>query len=191
MTSIKSPFFFLFVVSLLVLNSCDFNKKNAELMLREEKLLEKEKAFSLKESEYQNLIKMRDSLLARKDSLQTFAIPEHILGRWSGKMICTESNCPENVIGDTRTDTWEFSENGSVISAKVTNKTGNARIYTGKYNGSEIHFKFISDSTATNKTEINIVLNDLQENKIKGFRDVIGQNSCVSRFSVDLDKSKK
>ena len=186
----KYRFLIFFALSLFVFNSCDFNKKNAELTEREQKLSQKEKKFALKENEYQNLIKMRDSLYSKKDSVEYVILPPNILGKWNGKIICTESNCPENKIGDIRNDTWEFSENGSVVSAKVTNKAGNIRIYNGTYNGSEIRLKFKSDSAAAKKTEINIVLNDIQDTKIKGTRELIGDNNCVSSFSVDLDKSK-
>ena len=113
---------YLFPVLLLtsfLLNSCDFSKKTEELDLRESKLLEKEKAFALKEADYQSLIKMRDSLYTKKDSVETIALPQNVIGKWNGKIICTDSNCPENMIGDVRNDTWEFIQDGQNISAKV------------------------------------------------------------------------
>ena len=186
----KYYFLIFFALSFFILNSCDFSKKKAELTEREQKIAQREKEFALKENEYQNLIKMRDSLLSEKDSVETMILPQHFLGKWNGKIICTDSNCPENMIGDIRTDIWEFSENGSVISAKVTNKSGNIRIYNGTYNGSEMRLNFKSDSSAVKKAEIKIVLNDLQESKIKGTRESMGENNCISRFSVDLEKSK-
>lgn len=180
----------LLLMSFLLLNSCDFSKKTEELDLRESKLLEKEKAFALKEADYQSLLKMRDSLFAEKDSVETVLLPHNIFGKWNGKIICTDSNCPENMIGDVRNDAWEFIQDGQNISAKVINRTGQIRVYQGTYNGSEIRLNYKSDSSATKKTEINIVLNDIQDNKIKGTREFTGENNCVSRFSVDLDKSK-
>ncbi|KMQ72317.1 hypothetical protein [Chryseobacterium koreense] len=178
------------LIAALSWSSCNFKEKSEELKVREQKLLEKEKAFAMKESDYQNLLKMRDSLYAAKDTIQAIPLPDNILGKWSGKMICVDSNCPENMIGDIRNDNWEFSENGQKISAKVTNKAGNIRIYTGSFNGSEIRLSYQSDSTAAKKSYVNIILNDLKDTKIRGTRDVIGDNNCTSRFSIDLDKSK-
>ena len=184
---------YLFPILLLtsfLLNSCDFSKKTEELDLRESKLLEKEKAFALKEADYQSLIKMRDSLYTIKDSVETIALPQNVIGKWNGKIICTDSNCPENMIGDVRNDTWEFIQDGQNISAKVINRTGQIRVYQGTYNGSEIRLNYKSDSSAAKKTEINVLLKDIQDSKIKGTREVTGENNCISRFSVDLDKSK-
>jgi hypothetical protein len=186
----KYNFLIFFALNFFFLNSCNNSKKNIELTAREQKLSEREKEFSLKESDYQNLLKMRDSLFAKRDTTNIAVIPENILGKWNGKMICTESNCPENMIGDVRTDTWEFSSSGSNVSAKVTNKAGNVRIYTGNYNGSELRLSYRSDSSSIKKTKINIPLNGIQNNQIKGIRQVIGENNCVSRFSLDLEKSK-
>lgn len=178
------------LLTLFFLNSCDYRKKNTELSEREKKLAEREKEFSKKENEYNSLIRLRDSLHSKKDSTATVVLPQNIIGKWSGKIICSESTCPENMIGDIRTDTWEFSENSSVISAKVTDKTGNIRVYTGTYNGSEMHLTNKNDSAAVKKPEITIILNDIQDGKIKGSREMTSENNCVSRFSVDLEKAK-
>ncbi len=185
----KFSAFILFAI-LIFFFSCNDHEKIAALQLREEKLAEREKEFSLKEADYINLLKIRDSLKNDKDSTNQIAVPEYILGKWNGRMICTESSCPENMIGDQRSDTWEFYENGTDISAKVTNKTGGTRIYTGIYTGVELKLKFRSDSSAAKKTEINIVLKETQNNRMKGIREIIGENNCVSVFAVDMEKSK-
>lgn len=182
--------YLIFIFAIVSLNSCNYKEKSEQLKIREQNIIDKEKAFALKEADYQNLLKMRDSLYASKDTIQAIVLPENLLGKWTGKMVCTDSNCPEYMIGDIRNDSWEFMENGKQVSAKVTNKTGNIRIYTGSYNGSEIRLSFQSDSSSAKKTSINIVLNDLQQNKIRGMRELINDNNCTSRFSVDLDKAK-
>lgn len=181
------PASFLF---LLIFTSCNYSEKSAALDLREQKLHEKEKEFALKETEYRNLQRMRDSIFAERIETKIINLPSNIIGKWNGKIVCTDSTCPENKIGDIRTDTWEFVENGNIVSVKVTNRSGNVRVYTGSYSGSEIRLHYSTDSSAVRKSDINIVLNDFQENKIKGIREATGDGNCISRFSVDLEKSK-
>ncbi|WP_228446608.1 hypothetical protein [Chryseobacterium sp. 3008163] len=60
----KSPFIFL--VLFAIFQSCDDKEKNQQLTDRENVLLEKEKLFAKKESEYQSLIKLRDSIFSKK-----------------------------------------------------------------------------------------------------------------------------
>ncbi len=186
----KYCFLIFFILSFFLFQSCDDKEKIAALQLREQTLIEKEREFALKEAEYQNLLKMRDSLKTDKDSVNRTTIPEHILGKWTGKMICTESNCPEYMIGDQRSDIWEFSENEQSVSAKITSKSGGTRIYSGIYTGSELKLKFKSDSSAVRRIEINMVLKEIQKNRMKGTREIIGENNCISRFVIDMEKSK-
>lgn len=181
---------FIFINALLFLGSCTDKEKLAKLQLREEQLTEREKEFSSKEAEYQTLLKMRDSLKSNKDSIILHVVPEYILGRWKGKMICTESNCPENMIGDQRSDIWEFSQDEETLSAKVTSKSGGSRIYSGIYTGSELKLKFKSDSSSAKRIEINILLKEIQNNRMKGTREILGENNCISRFSLEMEKSK-
>jgi outer membrane biogenesis lipoprotein LolB len=62
---LKNTFFILLAASFL-LTSCDYKEKEKNLTDREKQLLEKEKTFAKKESEYQSLLKMRDSIFAKK-----------------------------------------------------------------------------------------------------------------------------
>ncbi len=187
----KYHFLTFFILSFLLIHSCNDKEKDSALQLREEKLIEKEREFALKEANYLNLLKMRDSLKNNQIPITPNKIPEHILGKWVGKMICTESNCPENMIGDQRSDIWEFLENEQTVSAKITSKSGATRIYSVIYTGSELKLNFKSDSSSARKTENNIVLKEIQDNRMKGTRETRGENNCVSRFAVDMEKSKK
>ena len=133
---------------------------------------------------------MRDSIKNTEDSVAVNSLPENIPGKWNGKMICTESSCAEHVIGDQRTDVWEFSKKGKTVLAKVTDRSGNLKIYSGNYSGLELRLNSNEDSTATRKTEINLILNDLQKNNLKGTRKITGDNNCVAKFTLELEKSK-
>lgn len=179
------------IILISMLTSCSDSEKEKQLQARENSLITKEKDFAAKESEYQNLLAMRDSIIKEADSVVINTLPADILGKWNGKMICTESNCAEHAIGDQRNDIWEFSENGKTVLAKVTDRSGNLKVYSGNYSGSELKLNSNEDSTATRKTEINLIWNKLQINNLKGTRKVTANNNCVAKFTLELEKAKK
>jgi hypothetical protein len=147
---LKNTFFILFAGSFLLI-SCDYKEKEKSLTEREMQLLEKEKTFAKKESEYQSLLKMRDSIFSKKDSVKIALWPAEIAGPWSGKVICTESNCSDYVVGDQRTDTWEFDSDSIHLFAKIINNNNLVRVYSGKFENNEIRLNFRTDSTSQKK----------------------------------------
>lgn len=181
----KSLLIFLFAFT-LTLNSCNNPEQENHLKEREETLQMKEKEFAAKEQDYESLKMMRDSLEhIPADTMNAIKLPENILGKWNGKMICTDSNCSEHVIGDLRNDLWEFSEN----HLKITNKSGGEKIYTGIYNGSELKLTSENSSPSTTQSVIILQLSDQTTGRIRGSREFNG-NNCTSKFSVDLEKIK-
>ena len=76
---LKNVLFIIITISFLLV-ACDDKKKETELMMREKQLLEKEKLFAQKESEYQSLLKMRDSIFSKKDSVKIVVWPKEIAG---------------------------------------------------------------------------------------------------------------
>lgn len=180
-------FFLSFTLMLISCNDQDQDKEE-QLKKREEVLLTKEKEFSAKEKDYESLIAMRDSLqkhVYTMDTVVVSKIPENIIGKYNGKMICTESNCSEHVIGDSRSDIWEVSQEG----VKITNKNGGEKIYQATYSSTEI--KLTSELNSTTSTQSVITLQIPIENttRIKGMREFTG-NNCNAKFSVDLEKIK-
>ena len=174
-------FLILFLSSvLLLLTSCKQSENTDQLKERETALLIKEKEFASKELEYESLKAMRDSLQHASNTIAVLKIPQNIIGKWNGKMICTDSNCSENVIGDQRNDFWEISQD----SVKIINKSGGERRYAAKYTGSEIKL-----NSENNLSLITLQLSEEKIGRIKGSRELTG-NNCVSKFSVELDKIK-
>ncbi|REC53916.1 hypothetical protein DRF62_11765 [Chryseobacterium piscium] len=181
------------VISLLsLLFSCDNKNKANDLDLREKELLNKEKSFAQKEAEYQSLLKMRDSIFNHKssDSIKIFKWPDEIAGTWTGKVICTESNCSDYVIGDQRTDTWEFDSDSTQLFTKIINNNNLVRLYSGKFENNEIKLNFKTDSTAKKQVDMNVLLNEISPNKIRGIR-TIAVDDCKAKFSVELIRSTK
>ena len=181
----KSFLIFLFAFTLL-LTSCNDQEKDNDLKKREATLQIKEHEFAAKVQDYESLKMMRDSLdHIPVDTMNAIKLPQNILGKWNGKMICTDSNCSEHVIGDLRNDLWEFSED----HLKITNKSGGEKIYTGKYNGTELKLTSENSSVPAGQSVITLQLSDQTTGRIKGSREFTG-NNCTSKFSVDLEKIK-
>ncbi|UQB69652.1 hypothetical protein [Epilithonimonas zeae] len=185
--------YFILLLSFMLCFSCDDKDKAKELSEREQQLLDKEKSFALKESEYQSLLKMRDSIFAKPvtDSIQIIAQwPDEIIGSWTGKVVCTESNCSDYVVGDQRTDVWEFDSDSTQLFTKIINNNNLVRLYNGKFENNEVKLNFKTDSTAKKKVEMNVLLNDFSSNKMRGVR-TISVDNCIAKFSVELVRSKK
>ncbi|SHL76224.1 hypothetical protein [Chryseobacterium polytrichastri] len=186
---LKNTLFILLAISFFLV-SCNDKEKEKNLISREEQLLQKEKLFAQKESEYQALLKMRDSLFSKKDSVKIVRWPAEISGDWTGKVICTESNCSDYVVGDQRIDTWEFDNDSTQLVTKIINNNNLVRLYAGKFDHNEIKLNFKTDSTSKKKVEMNVLLNDISDNKIRGTRTVMVDN-CMAKFSVELLRSTK
>jgi len=186
---LKKILLILIAVPFLIL-SCNDKEKESTLASREQQLLEKEKLFAKKESQYQALLKMKDSIFSKKDSVKVLKWPDEISGLWSGKVICTESNCSDYVVGDQRIDTWEFDNDSTQLVTKIINNNNLVRLYTGKFENNEIKLNFKTDSTAKKKVDMNILLNDISDTKIRGTRTIAVDN-CLARFSVELTRSTK
>ena len=182
----------LLISLLFLLFSCDNKDKADDLALREKELLNKEKLFAQKEAEYQSLLKMRDSIFNHKnsDSIKIVKWSDEISGDWIGKVICTESNCSDYVVGDQRTDTWEFDSDSIQLFTKIINNNNLVRLYSGKFENNEIKLNFKTDSTAKKQVDMNVLLNDISDTKIKGTR-TIAIGNCMAKFSVELIRSTK
>lgn len=186
----RSPFLLL-ILFVFFLN-CNDKEKNQQLTDRENKLLEKEKLFATKESEYQSLLKMRDSIFSKKDSVEIIKEwPAEVFGAWTGKVICTESSCSDYVIGDQRIDTWEFDSDSTQLFSKIINNNKLVRLYAGKFENNEVKLNYKTDSTAEKAVEMNVLLNEFSANKIRGQRTVNIDNKCMAKFSVELTRISK
>lgn len=189
-TSMKNLIFLNLLLLLLV--NCNNKDKTKELALKEQQLLEKEKLFAQKEAEYNALLKMRDSIFSTRhsDSIKIIKWPDTIAGSWTGKVICTESNCSDYVVGDQRTDIWEFASDSIQLFTKIINNNNLVRSYSGNFENNEIKLNFKTDSTAKKKVDMNVLLNDISADKIRGTRTIAVDN-CLAKFSVELIRSKK
>lgn len=184
-------FIYIFVGLSFLFISCNDVEREKQLTERENFILEKEKQFAQKEAEYQLLLKMRDSLMTIKDTTITNnQWPENFKGIWNSKVICIESNCSDYVIGDVRTDQWEFDNSTSQLIVKTISNKKLTRVYNATYSNNQISLSFTTDSLADKIVDMNVTLNELSTDKIKGVRTVSIDNKCTAKFSVELVKNK-
>ncbi|OXA69782.1 hypothetical protein B0A67_18910 [Flavobacterium aquidurense] len=175
--------------------SCE-SKKELELQNREKAVIIKEEEFKKKEADYKTLLLMRDSLAALKNTINENSDlikkwPEFLKGFWNSKTLCRESNCNQYVIGDQRNESWEFVSDSTGIYTNVLNNKKLVRVFKAKYIEDKIMLEFTSDSISKNRVKMNVVLDDIKENIIKGTQTITGQDNCTARFSVELTLAKK
>ncbi len=179
--------------SIFAIYSCRDKQHEENLIKREHALQVREDSLAAKETEYISLIKMRDSILAVQDSMALLTVkpwPDSIAGKWNTKLICTESNCNDYVIGDQRTYTWEFySDSLRLITKVLNNKDNLVREYNSIYSDKAINLSFHTDSTVSKPVIMNVELNKFQKDKIKGIHTITIDNSCMAKFSVELTRS--
>lgn len=178
------------LLTLSVFAACTSSKREQQLNSREQEITKRELEFAAKAADYQSLIRMRDSLRTKKtDTLMPQQWPEGIAGRWTSRTICKESDCGDYVVGDQRSDIWAFEGDSTGIFTKVINKEKLLRVYTAQADSTEIRLHYKSDSTATRKVDISVVLNPSGNNLMKGTQTISVNNSCTAKFSVELQRS--
>jgi len=184
-----------FLIFACMFISCE-SKKVVELQNREKAVTLREEEFEKKEADYKALVLMRDSLSAIKDTVKNNPDlikewPKSLKGFRNSKMLCRESNCSQYVIGDQRNESWEFKSDSTGIYVNVLNAKKFVRVFKAKYVEDKIMLDFSSDSISKNKVKINVVLDDITDNVIKGTQTITGQNNCTARFSVELTLAQK
>jgi hypothetical protein len=186
----------LFILILgFILFACG-NKREEELNLREQVLAEKEAALLARESECDALQRLRDSLYAAKaqviDSVEVIrSWPDSLKVQWNARIICRESACSRYVIGDQRNETWKFVSDSTGIYTDVSSNNKLLRRFRARFVEDRIVLFYVGDSTASGRTRINVILDEVKPNVIKGTQTIIGQDNCPAKFSVELVPSKK
>lgn len=189
----KNLLLVLIIASLFL--SCH-NKKENELEEREKALDLREKQLKENEADYKSLLLLRDSILAvsadsiSKDEEQK-EWPAGIKGLWNSKMLCKESNCSNYVIGDQRNEVWEFISDSTGMYTNVLNNKKLVRVFNANYEKDKIVLEFKGDSISKNRIKIDVVLDDIKQNIIRGTQTITGQNNCSARFSVELTVPQK
>lgn len=179
------------LLTILFVSGCIDQDRETRLAQRESLLQEREHEFALKEADYQSLLRMRDSILASQtDTVMQEYWPAEVIGLWNSKVVCVESDCTSYVIGDVRSDQWEFGYDSTRLVSKVHSNDHLVRIYQGSYRDSTIGLVFATDSAAAKQVLMRITINEIGPDKMRGTRTVMVDKSCTAKFSVELTKNK-
>jgi hypothetical protein len=170
-------------------SACQDHKREEQLTRWEQSLKERERQLSLKEADYQSLLQMRDSLVARKDSAVAQIWPAYVNAQWKSTVICEESNCGNYVIGDQRSETWEFQADSAGMFARVLNNKKLVRVYAGRFEHNEIYLHFQTDSAVKKRVTMDVVFDQISQGTIKGTQTITGENNCTAKFSVELART--
>lgn len=177
------------VLILFICWGCRDRQKEHNLELREQKILQREMEFATKEADYQSLLRMRDSLLTQRDtSVLIQRWPDDLAGLWSSRSVCRESNCSEYVIGDQRSNTWEFVSDSTGLYTRVINNNQVVRVFAAKLDSTHIQLSYRSDSSASKKLELTVDLTRDNANLIKGMQTTAVDKSCTAKFSIELTR---
>ena len=188
MTTYKSLFIILFIS--FFLSGCHDDQKEQQLAQREQALAAKEKDFAMKEADYYSLIRMRDSLSTKKDTVIIQRWPETIAGLWNAKSVCRESNCSEYVIGDQRANLWEFISDSTGLLTRVMDKNNNlVRIYNARLDSTGINLQYMSDSSSIKKINLRVNLSAISTELMKGTQSTNVDQSCTAKFALELTRS--
>ena len=166
------------------------NNKEAQLQEREQEIIFRERTVALREAELLQKEKRFDSL--RFDSLRVDSV--HLLNmqiadRWNVKMTCTETSCAGSAIGDTKIETWTFSNENNSILVKAMADDKLVRVYSGKFNGNQI--ELTDDATrspAAPNTKMLVRLSLTDSTRMEGNREIIRENDCKILYSLQLTK---
>ena len=157
--------------------------------MREQRILAREKEFATKEADYQSLLRMRDSLLTRTDTAVIIQHwPDDIAGLWNSKSVCRESNCSDYVIGDQRSNTWEFISDSTGLYTRVINNNKVVRVFSAKFDSTSIQLHYASDTSASKNLELTVELTRDNKNLIKGMQTAGIDKSCTAKFSIELNR---
>lgn len=189
--------FLTFLISIMLLVGCNGKSSEEQLRQREIDLQSRIDSFANVEKEYQALLQMKDSLVKAdslkllNDSLSSVVRfwPQHLAGKWNGKLVCIESDCSDYVIGDQRVDTWEFkSDSLNLYADLLDNKNKIVRTYNATFTGNNIVLSFKTDPAVTKTVAMRTTLNELQNDKMKGTHTITIDNDCTAKFTVEFTR---
>ena len=191
----KSLFFFL-IVFCMVTTSCDDQKrenalklKETELNQKDQELLVREKSIELKEKELSDREKLLDSVSNSNVADTLSALYPELPGVYNVAMRCTETTCTGSAVGDTKNEQWDIAFENNTVLIKAMSDKKLVRIYRGSYAGSSIELIAQQDNTATPQAGNMIVrLQPAKDSRLKGTREITGPESCRIIYNLDLQK---
>jgi hypothetical protein len=180
----------LFVVTL---GSCKLNTREKELKQREntlnqreQELILREKILQLKEEELLKKGAYLDSSLKR-DSLPVDSVA--VTGTWSVTMVCIEATCTGSAVGDTKTEQWVISREGSEFIARVISGDKLLRVYSGIYTGNTLEL-IAQTEQAQGQPPAKMVarLHSVNAKRMEGQREITREKDCKIIYTMEMTK---
>lgn len=187
MKLISIPIFLL----VILLQGCGLNereknliKRQKETVQKEQQLLAWEQRLKLKEQELDGIRQSLDS--AKKQIGSITAGNPAIIGKWTVKMSCIETNCEGSALGDTKTEQWVMSYKGNNVIVNAYSGLVLIRVYIGNYNNNVLK---IVDEKPNSGALISATLNLVNEERMDGYRE-IRQKNCKIVYALNARKVK-
>jgi hypothetical protein len=181
------------IISLITFNSCELDSKEKELQQwesnlnqKEQELILREKTLELKEEEFSKRSAYLDST-SKVDS-----IPKDdtaLIGRWDVKMVCIEATCTGSAVGDTKTEQWLISIEGTNFIAKAISGEKLARVYSGIYTGNTLELIAQGEQTLDQPAAKMVArLHIVNPKRMEGQREITRENGCKVIYTMEMNK---
>lgn len=172
-----------------ILQSCGVGEREKNLREREltntkkeQELLLWEQRLKIEQQEFDNKKQVDTSDITDSTSMYI----DEIVGSWTVKMNCVETNCEGSAIGDSKTERWDISMDQQNINVKAFVGKTLIRTYLGTIEGNTIK---IADENPNTTTTIKAVLKLTKNNAMDGSRDVI-QKDCKIVYALAATRAK-
>ena len=182
--------------SLLLFSGCDIRAREEKLQQQRTQLAQKELELLSREKELQS---REAALVEREKSLDSTmqATPKDtgvykadLVGLWTVKMNCTETDCPGSAVGDIKTEQWDLSYQNQTVIAKAIVDEKLVRIYSGLYTGNALELTAQqSDTAAQNSAQIVVRLEETGNGNLEGRRQISRTDNCKTIYAVSMVKS--
>lgn len=187
-------FYCLLACMLVGISSCQPGSRSQELDQRDSALRVREKQLSIIEEDYQQLLKMRDSLLASQsimtDSLNDSTIwIESLIGDWDSRLVCTATTCKGYVIGDRRNEQWHFISDSTGFYLQVGEKAETLKVYRAHYTATSREIILTQQHPQASEEQTTLLFNNLETTPIRGQQHATGADNCKTTFSIQLTPS--
>ena len=160
-------------------------KKEAALLQKEQQLNLREKTLEIKEADLLKREQKSDTAVADT----AFIYDARLIGRWNVKMTCTETDCPGSAVGDTKSETWDFSYQDNHLVVKATADEKLIRIYTGGVTKSGIELtEDVANLQSAPSAKLLVHLTLTNETLMEGDREIIRNTNCKTLFDLQINK---
>ena len=181
------------ILFLLTCNSCTLDKKEEQLQQwennlkqKEQELIVREKTLQLKEDELTRKGAYLDSTI-KKDSAVKY--DTSLIGSWDVKMVCTEATCTGSAVGDTKTEQWVISSEGSNFIAKALSGGKLLRVYTGIYTGNTLELiAQVEPNAGQPAAKMVARLHIVHARRMEGEREITRETDCKIIYTLEMDK---